>query len=517
MQAPNPTTAPPPAFPPGANPWQPVLGPRPPTAFERRWPGPLKPAAPVVAGAAAATGVVAAASVPLDRPGLGWLVTGLAGAAALITLSRRDGYRPIQPLWAAATLALLGVGALRAADWLFTLCVLTAAVTGALAVARARSAPALVLAVAAVPAAALRALPWIAQGLSALARRRRDGAPARIGAAAAVAALLVLVFGALFATADAAFAELVGRLLPDAEPPDSARGAFLFGAGAAGVLTAAYLLAGPPDLSGVRTPPGKSLRRVEWALPLVAVNAVFAVFVAVQLAVWFGGAAHVLRTAGLTYAEYARKGFWQLLVVTALTLGVLALAARWAPREGRADRILVRALLGALAALCLVVVASALYRMHTYEEAYGFTRLRVLVSICELWLGLVLAMVLVAVVRLRARWLPAAVTGSAVAALIGLAALNPDHFIAERNVARYADSGRIDAGYLSRLSADAAPALDRLPDPLRGCVLGEIAADLANEPDGWREWNLGRERAGDVLAAAPVTPGTWADACGYRW
>ncbi|GAA4678770.1 hypothetical protein Prum_043310 [Phytohabitans rumicis] len=465
-------------------------------------------------GAAAVTGVVAAASVPLDRPGVGWMVTGLAGTAALLTVSRR-----LRPLWTAATVALLGVGTFRAAGWLFALCLLTALVTASLAVVRGRSVPALLAAAHAVPVAALRALPWTAGGVAALARARQGSSSVRTGAAVGVSALLLVVFGGLFASADAAFAELAGRVLPDLAVPTIFRWVFVFGGTAAGLLGAAYLLAAPPDLAGLERPAKARVHRLEWTLPLTVLNAVFAVFVAVQLTVLFGGAKHVLSTAGLTFAEYARRGFWQLLVVTALTLGVLALGARWAPQERRADRILVRALLGTLAGLCLVIVASALYRMHTYEEAYGFTRLRVLVSVCELWLGAILVMVLVAVVRLRASWLPQAVVGSAVAALIGLAALNPDHFIADRNVTRYEQTEKIDVAYLSGLSADAAPALDRLPAPLRGCALGNVSDDLAEDHD-WRQWNLARSRARAVLEDLPAESYPWPEACGparYYW
>jgi hypothetical protein len=163
--------------------------------------------------------------------------------------------------------------------------------------------------------------------------------------------------------------------------------------------------------------------------------------------------------------------------------------------------VLIRALLGTLAALALVVVASALYRMHVYEQAYGFTRLRLVVSVCELWLGGLFVLILAAGVRLRAGWLPRAAVGAAVAALIGLVGLNPDGFIAERNVQRYETTGRIDARYLSGLSADAAPALGRLSDrELRACALSEIAEKLAGRPDDWRTANLGRSRARAVLA-----------------
>jgi len=262
-------------------------------------------------------------------------------------------------------------------------------------------------------------------------------------------------------------------------------------------LGLAYLRGTRPEID--ETPPGepRRLRRLEWALPVALVDALFATFVVVQLAVLFGGHRHVLRTAGLTYAEYARGGFWQLLVVTALTLAVIAAAARWAPRVLPGDRLLVRVLLGVLALLSLVIVGSALRRMALYEQAYGYTRLRLFVSGVELWLGLVFGLVLLAGARLRARWLPRVVLASAVGALLTLAAVNPDRFIAARNVDRYAHTGRIDLDYLAELSADAVPELARLPQPLRSCVLWRMTV----ESDDWRTYNLARAQARPVIDA----------------
>jgi hypothetical protein len=192
-------------------------------------------------------------------------------------------------------------------------------------------------------------------------------------------------------------------------------------------------------------------------------------------------------------------------VVTLLTLVVIAIAARKAPRESTSDRLMLRVGLGALAVLTMVIVASALYRMWTYEQAYGFTRLRVLVSACELWLGAVFLLIIVAGVRLRARWMPRAMALTAVAALIGLGVLNPDRFIAEQNVARWHETGRIDVCYLSTLSVDAVPVLDRLPGPERSRALAPIMTDLQDlGPDPWAGWNLGRNQARDILQARPT-------------
>jgi hypothetical protein len=156
----------------------------------------------------------------------------------------------------------------------------------------------------------------------------------------------------------------------------------------------------------------------------------------------------------------------------------------------------VRGLLGALSVLTLVIVASALTRMWLYQQAYGFTVLRVLVAACELWLGVVYLLVLAAGVRLQGTWLARAVVGTGFAALLGLAVLNPDRFIAERNIDRWHETGKIDVWYLGRLSDDAVPALVTLPPNLRGCVL-----EFRRVPaDDWRTWNLGRQQAREALA-----------------
>ena len=233
--------------------------------------------------------------------------------------------------------------------------------------------------------------------------------------------------------------------------------------------------------------------------------ALFVVFVAVQATVLFGGDRHVLETAGLTYSEYARSGFWQLLVVTGLTVIVVGVAARMAPRSTTIDRVLLRTLLGLLSALTLAIVASALLRMADYEQAYGFTRRRLLVTVAELWLGALFLLILVAGIRLRGQWVPQAALAAAVAALLGLAVLNPDAFIAQQNVARFGNTGRIDVYYLRTLSADAVPALQKLSEPYRSCALAPITQRLAgSRPDAWFEWNLDRHTARIQLHEHPA-------------
>jgi hypothetical protein len=104
--------------------------------------------------------------------------------------------------------------------------------------------------------------------------------------------------------------------------------------------------------------------------------------------------------------------------------------------------------------------------------------------------------------------------GTAVAALLALAVLDPERFIAEQNVARFEAGGGLDIEYLSRLSADAVPALMRLPDsPERGCILATIARHNVAEPgEDWREANLSRAAARATIGGlAATTAGSGSD------
>ncbi|GLW29984.1 DUF4153 domain-containing protein [Actinoplanes regularis] len=480
----------------------------------RRLPGPAFPASSNTIVAIAAGVLVAAISLPLDTPGVGWLITAVGVAIALLVA--RPGASPIPPLvtrpaerpgwdqlaWGVATIALVGVGTFRAAGWLFALCLVTATLTFALAIGAGRSMRAVVTTYLIAPVAVLRALPWLVRGL---ARMRRTGtgrpAPIRIAATAAVSIALLAIFGALFASADPDFANVLGALLPDITVSGTFRWIFICGLTAPVLSGAAYLRVAPPRLADLDRTEGHKVRRLEWAVPLTLLTLLFGAFISVQLTtVLFGGERHVLTTAGLTYAGYARGGFWQLSIVTGLTLVVLAGAARWAPREAPGDRATFRAVLGTLTLLTLLIVASALVRMQVYIDTYGLTRLRLLVACCELWFGVILLLVLVAGIRIRAPWLPRVAIAVGVLTLIGLAVANPDLRIAQNQLNRAAD--RIDPYYLATLSPDAVPALARMADPAdRACVLHQIGLGL--DEHEWREWNLGRAAARELIGESP--------------
>jgi hypothetical protein len=407
-------------------------------------------------------------------------------------------------VWGVGGLALLTVPALRDAEWPSFLALVAAMAAGSLALHGGRTWTGVLFGPIGLYTSLLTGPAWGWRGL----RERTGGARGNVGPvlrAVVVAAVLLLVFGALFAGADAAFADLLSGLVPDASVSGGPWHIVLFAIGVVGALAAAHTAAAPVQWDRVEVPPGRARGRVEWALPLIVLAVLFAVFNAVQLAVLFGGYDAVLEKTGQTYAEYARQGFWQLLLVTLLTLLVIVFALRWAPHDGSRDRTLVRAVLGTLCVLALVVVASAVRRMDMYVGEYGLTRLRISVVTVELWLGLVIVLIMAAGVW-GARWLPRAVLASAAAGVLAFGLMSPDGMIAERNVQRYEKTGTFDLDYARGLSADAVPALDGLEEPLRSCALQSIARDLEREDEPWYAASWGEMRARDILDDRSLSP-----------
>lgn len=451
------------------------------------WPDRAVPGNVTVLLGALAVGVLAGVVLPFRDHGLGIFGILVAAGAVLLVASRhrRD---PFTLTCAVLCLALTATLVLRDAEWIVALCVLAAGGLCAVGLVRGATVPSFLLAMLAWPLACLRGLPWLGRTIR---RITGLGSGAALLRTAIWSVLGVTVFALLFASADALFAEWVGALVPDLGSSGLAVRAFV-AVGVGGiVLAGGYLAVNPPGTGRGEQAARPVAYRFEWLAPVLVVDAVFLVFLIAQATVIFGGHDYLERTTGLTYAEYVHQGFGQLTVATALTLLVVWAATRKAPRETPADRAWIRVALGLLCASTLVVVASALYRMHLYQEAYGFTRLRLLVDVFEGWLGVLVLATLAAGVTLRAAWLPRFGLFSGVALLLGLAALNPDAWIAERNLDRYAATGTVDWSYLADLSDDALPVLATLPRPLAECAIELDGRD----DDDWLEWNLGRVQA----------------------
>jgi hypothetical protein len=333
-----------------------------------------------------------------------------------------------------------------------------------------------------------------------------------------LAAPLLLLFGALFAAADAVFQKLLSDLFgfDVAEVFGHLSLTLALAWISAGALWVSLLAQGRASLA-VRRPDFVSLGIVEVSTVLGLLDLLFLAFVAVQVRYLFGGAERVVSTAGLTYAEYARRGFFELVTVTAIALPALLLA-HWLLRapDRRSERTF-RFLAGTLVALLFVVMASALQRMYLYVDEYGLTQLRFYVAAFMVWLAVVLAWFVLTVLRGRRDRFAFGALVAAFAAVLAINAVNPDAIVARTNLDRMQDGERFDAHYLTRLSADAVPviveALPSMKEADRRTIVDSIEppSRWSRDDADWRTWNLGRSRARHVLEGYTATDPPQAD------
>ncbi|MGK2869755.1 MAG: DUF4153 domain-containing protein, partial [Mycobacterium sp.] len=279
----------------------------------RVWPlDPLASAPQRFTAAALVVGVIGAALWRPTELSIGYLLVGMMVFAVVYGTAARRPTR-YESLGIAMTLALLTVPAVLASPWLGQLCIVAAWVTGWQTLFGGRTWTAVVLS---------GFLPWLLPARAAgwtqrtLPRRAQVPHAGRIALVGAATVVLVLVFGGLFAAADPAFGRLVENLVPSLDTEDIVSRITVFALVMLFVLGGGYLVRFPPKLDALAPSPGKALPRWEWAVPLAVLDTLFIAFVVVQATVLFGGHAHVLETEGLTYAEYARQGFWQLLWVS---------------------------------------------------------------------------------------------------------------------------------------------------------------------------------------------------------
>jgi hypothetical protein len=234
----------------------------------------------------------------------------------------------------------------------------------------------------------------------------------------------------------------------------------------------------------------------------------FLTFVVILVRYLFGGAGHVANTAGLTYAEYARHGFFELATVTALALPLLLLA-HWLFRpENRAHEVVFKTLAGTMVALLFVVVASALQRMYLYTSEFGLTELRLYTTIFMFWISMVLIWFVLTVMRSHRDRFAFGALVAGFAAILAINAMNPDALIAKTNIDRLQEGKRFDPYYLTTLSADAVPVIvESLPEIGQRPVWQdftlqqEILYTWSKKPQDWRTRNVGRTRAYQAVQA----------------
>jgi len=227
------------------------------------------------------------------------------------------------------------------------------------------------------------------------------------------------------------------------------------------------------------------------------IDLLYIFFVIIQFAYLFGRSG---LPEGLTYSEYARNGFSELILVSLLNMGWLALTLTYT-KKGTCGLDTSFRILNTITVCCTyVMLLSAYYRMLMYEEAYGFTFLRVMTQAFMIFLFVLFSTTLVRVWNDRIPLLKPYIAAAVIAFTV-INYINVDAMVAKKNVDRYFETGKIDIYYFNSLSNDAVAELVRLvdaDDPEVAQKAAEILADRKEriyERTDWQSFNLADLRA----------------------
>lgn len=232
---------------------------------------------------------------------------------------------------------------------------------------------------------------------------------------------------------------------------------------------------------------------------IFVINIAYLLFTIVQFSYLYIGGIQAL-PEGFSYAEYARKGFFELILVTLINFGILLLSINLTKKENDKVNRIANLSYSLLIAFTFNMLISASYKMYLYESAYGFTRLRIFVQVFMILIGILLVIVLLGI------WVPKipifkyAVIATLVV-YVGLNFINVDQVIAKENIIRYEETGAIDMDYMKKLSYDAAPELRKLLEIGDIDIKTEIRAHLEDQKEAlnkhynrWYEFNYYKRR-----------------------
>lgn len=321
-----------------------------------------------------------------------------------------------------------------------------------------------------------------------------------------ISAPLLLVFGGLFYSADAMFKSGVDNLFNfNLDFEFILQYIFVFlcvWVGGGGVLSRFILspydyppmsgknFIGPPKYGTPPTDPNKQkIGVIEVNMALGSLVALFASFIAVQFRYLFAGNQTIVTTAGLSYAEYARSGFFQLCWVAGLALLVVLGIDSIKLTNGRLYTWLTRSLI----VLVFFVIASAGLRMKIYTDAFGLTELRLYTSAFMGWLAITFAWLLPTITANRPNRFSFGAILAGFTVIFGLNLLNPEGLITRTNLSHQ----KPDINYLQYLSADATRVMrsseqfkaSKADSPINQVVTAEIQNDST---DDWRSLNLSK-------------------------
>jgi hypothetical protein len=234
----------------------------------------------------------------------------------------------------------------------------------------------------------------------------------------------------------------------------------------------------------------------ETSIILGGVILLFSAFVLIQFEYFFFGQANIT-LQGFTYAEYARRGFGELVAVAVFSIALIKGFSELSKFDTEKNTKYFTGLTTGLVSLVLIILASAFQRLYLYESAYGFSRSRAYAHVFIIWLGILLLAVVIMEIIHRRRAFANIALGILIGFSVSLNLLNVDRFIVQNNINRAIQGGQLDTSYLSTLSSDAILALvsnfssDKLSPKIKEGISAALMCymkDMKNTPESKNHW-----------------------------
>ncbi len=249
---------------------------------------------------------------------------------------------------------------------------------------------------------------------------------------------------------------------------------------------------------------------IETSVVLGLINLLFLSFVIFQLPYLFGGIDLVQNTPDFKLAEYARRGFGELVAVAALVLPILLISHWLLRKDDSINEKIYRVLAGIQIVLLFVIMMSAAQRLFllTGNLGYGLTTVRFYPMVFMIWLALVFVWFALSVLRGAREQFAWGALWLAVFTLGTLHVFNPDEYIVRTNVRLMQEGRMFDPQYVTELSDDAAPALlENLPamNFEQQCIIKNRLAERltkARTENDFRTWNFSRWVARREISAS---------------
>ena len=335
--------------------------------------------------------------------------------------------------------------------------------------------------------------PKILRGAAGKSRRSKNALAAVLGILVAIP--LVMVVGTLLTRADQTFARMVQEMTVEFGErllefllrllPAALVGCYFFGMFYGNLQKRFVAVRGKEDVEKAR----EKRRKLPPAMTvtvLALLTGVYLLFFGAQAATLFSAFAGV-RPEGLTYAEYARQGFFELCGVAMINLAVLGGVRLFTVKKGETPvrPLVVFSVL--LSAETLLLIVTALSKMVLYIQQYGLTLLRVYTSWFMVLLFIVFAIVIVAQFR-RVNLAKALVLAFSICFLL-LCYSNVDGLIARYNIGRY-QAGTLDSVDLEALYATPEASLPYVKELYQETDDPALRAEIRNYWGGFGQYDV---------------------------